>query len=333
MGRGINLGIYFEDSSNPFAFNRMENVLRMYWSSGFRNLRIPVTWYTGTDINHLVNKMNDTDFMAKLDYTISLAINIGFYVVINTHHELWLKEKYDGSQIFHDKFYSLWVNIAQRYKKYDQKLIFEVLNEPGIAFGDFQDGHIKPQSVVAIERTRKINKVGYYAIRSVSPNRIIAISPNGLSCLYMAPLIYPTKDFLPGEGNDLYLMITLHSYTDWNFCSPAISNDSFYGSGIGSIVNMKNDFNKKVDDILKWKSKFPLKSLVLYIGEFGVGRYNEKDRYTDLILSYYSHVPQKLIENGIPVSVWCDRGQFNITKFDKNGYSYLTQHGRRVLGI
>lgn len=40
------------------------------------------------------------------------ALSLGLYVVINTHHEEWLKDNYDGSTIYHDRFANLWNQMA-----------------------------------------------------------------------------------------------------------------------------------------------------------------------------------------------------------------------------
>ncbi len=47
MGRGINLGNTYELVANdrdPAATARM---MDMFWDKGFRNVRVPVTWWVG----------------------------------------------------------------------------------------------------------------------------------------------------------------------------------------------------------------------------------------------------------------------------------------------
>lgn len=57
----------------------------------------------------------------------------GLYVVINAHHQSWLKDHYDGSQHFNQLFWSLWHDIALHFQSRDGHLIFEILNKPAQA--------------------------------------------------------------------------------------------------------------------------------------------------------------------------------------------------------
>ena len=63
-------------------------------------------------------------------------------MVINAHHESWLKDHYDGSQHFNQLFWSLWHDIALHFKSRDGHLIFEILNKPAQA-GDVVQTHWK----------------------------------------------------------------------------------------------------------------------------------------------------------------------------------------------
>ncbi len=329
MKKGINIGILFENADGKyFPFEKMKSCLTLWYSAGFRHIRIPVTWI-GNSIDNPC-KLNDPVFMQKLDQTISMAIQTGFYVIVNTHHEYWLKNYYDGDSVYTDKFWSLWVAIAKRYCGHGVKMIFQVLNEPGKALGDYSgDPYPSVSDPDAVNLTRSINRVGYYAIRSVTKTNIIMMSPNGLASFYTAPIIWPTIDILPGRGTDRLLMISVHTYTHWSFCCPG-GLDSFYGTGTDGINRMRADFKSRLDNLMKWKHTFPLTSLALHVGEFGCSRTVN----TPIVLDYYKSIPKMLFDAGISaVAVWNDRGDFNISTFDKNGYIYITQKGEQFLNV
>ncbi len=135
---------------------------------------------------------------AAIDYGLEKDL----YVVLNTHHEHWLKDNYDGSESFDTRFTNLWTDIANYFKDYSAKLIFEVLNEPEGAMGEW-GGAILPTNTNGINLTRQINLVGYNAIRNTggsNETRIIMVSPNGQGNQNQLDDVYPNKSILPGGG-------------------------------------------------------------------------------------------------------------------------------------
>ena len=66
-------------------------------------------------------------FQEVVDY----AYDNGMYIILNTHHDnSWIKLDAASEKDVTKKFKTLWKQIAERFKDYDEKLIFEGLNEP-----------------------------------------------------------------------------------------------------------------------------------------------------------------------------------------------------------
>ena len=195
-----------------------------------------------------------------------------------------------------------------------KQLLFEVLNEPEGAMGQWSGtGYPLPTNAQAIDYTRKINKVGYDAIRATAGNnttRVIMVSPNGQGNQGMNEEVYPTKASLPGAGNDAYLAIQVHTYDPWAFCGQTGSNAAWPGS-----VSIENAI-KKVGVHSK------LIDVPINYGEFGVGRQsNTGERNTDLVRGYYKLFRLTCKAEKMSFTPWDDRGWFGLIY--KSGTDYL----------
>mmetsp|Transcript_41208 Transcript_41208/g.65349 ORF Transcript_41208/g.65349 Transcript_41208/m.65349 type:complete len:373 (-) Transcript_41208:8-1126(-) len=315
MGRGINIGNTYDmhqDDQNPKTVKE-----RVEWikSQGFSHVRLPVTWGDSFDPTSQLTK----DVTEVADY----ALDLGLCVIINTHHEEWLKEHYDGSKYFNDKFWSLWHNIALHFQSRDRHLVFEILNEPEKAFGSWPGSGNWPQPFDQWRQqlTRQINAVGYDAVRKVSPDRMVFVSPNAMASIGTVKAIYPTKWNLPGGGNDECVGVTVHTYDPWNFAGDTGKN-SFYGT----VEKMKLGLYDTWKDLRAWQFNSGIK---LYIGEFGIGRRDccKAERNTDLVREYYKFAMNHFRANGWSAAAWDDPGWFAIYHQEGNGiHSYLVSH-------
>ena len=209
MGGGFNLGNVFDNGINASTPSNNKAIVDLYYNAGMRHVRIPTTWMEGfssniADANGNVNTTHPR--FLELKEIIDYALAKKMYVVLNTHHERWLKNNYDGSAAYDTKFANLWTGIATFFKDYPKQLIFEVLNEPEGKLGQWSGtGYPLPTVEQALIYTRQVNKVGYDAIRATggnNTNRLIMVAPNGQGNQGMIEEVYPTKTSLPGAGND-----------------------------------------------------------------------------------------------------------------------------------
>ncbi|MBP7642052.1 MAG: cellulase family glycosylhydrolase [Saprospiraceae bacterium] len=319
MAAGFNLGNTYDNGLNTNTFTSIKPIIDLYHKAGMKHVRIPVTWMDRfsendrlADNNGNVNYENARfkELVKVIDYAISLEM----YVVINTHHELWLKDEYDGSADFDTKFGNLWKGIATYFKDYPTYLIFEVLNEPEGKLGEWgNDGWPIPTNATAIAYTRKVNVVGYEVIRKSGGKndvRIVMVSTNGQGNETTIEEVYPSKSTLPGGGKDAYLAIQVHSYNPWSFCGHTGSNAAW--PGVKSIS----------DGIKKVGVHSDLLDVPINYGEFGVGRQNNtSERNTDLVRSYYKTFATTTLGEDMSYSVWDDRGWFGL--ITSNGSSFV----------
>lgn len=318
MGPGFNLGNTFENGIHPTNLAAVKPVIDLYKNAGMKHIRIPTTWmdrFTSTLADSNGNINVDHPRFLELKAVIDYALSQDLYVILNTHHESWLKDHYDGSEVYDSKFRNLWTGIATYFKDYPQKLIFEVLNEPEGNLGEV-DGNgpfPEPTDALALQYTRKVNQIGYDAIRATRGNnekRLIMVGTNGQGNALYISNVYPSRSSLPGGGNDDYISIQVHTYSPWAFCGETGSNAAFPGTA---------SFETGIQNVKAHSIKL---NVPVHYGEFGVGRSsNAAERNTDLVRNYYRTMARTTLAQSMSYSVWDDRGWFALINI--NGTSFV----------
>ncbi|MBQ8966306.1 glycoside hydrolase family 5 protein [Ruminococcus sp.] len=136
MSYGWNLGNTMDASGNgleaetawlPTKAETNQYMIDMLEPAGFNVLRIPVSWdghITGDDYQI------DPAWMDRVQEIVNYGIDDGLYVILNTHHEEWYMPKASEKEQDIEEIKAVWAQIADRFKGYDEHLIFEGLNEP-----------------------------------------------------------------------------------------------------------------------------------------------------------------------------------------------------------
>ena len=99
---------------------------------GFNTIRIPVTWNYNTYLDENMNLKISKDWLNRVQDVVDYGIANDLYVIINTHHEQPII--YAGAdsatmrKVIKDAG-TLWTEIAEHFKTYDEHLIFEAYNE------------------------------------------------------------------------------------------------------------------------------------------------------------------------------------------------------------
>lgn len=319
MGTGFNLGNTFDRGQHSAQFDDIRPLIDLYRKAGMRHVRIPVTWGGGFGGDPLADRQGRVNTkhprFLQLSKTIDYALSQGLFVVVNTHHETWLKDSYDGSASYDTVFRTLWQGIASSFRNRPANLMFEVLNEPEKAFGDWS-GKVKPMDPTALRLTRQINAVGYQAIRDTggaNTTRTVLVMPNGQGNQSQLDDVYPEKDSLPGGGKDRFVAASVHTYDPWAFCGQSGKNTAFPGSAAIQAPMVK---------VAAHARKLGIE---VNYGEFGVGRdKNGEMRDTDVVREYYRTVRLTALKLGMSVTPWDDRGWFALVSQAESGeYRFL----------
>ncbi len=109
-------------------------LMQMMKEVGFGAIRVPVTWYPHMDGNNKV----DAAWMKRVHEIVDYVISTGMYCILNVHHDTgadsdntksWLKADetvYNQQKV---RYEYLWQQIAEEFKDYGERLLFESYNE------------------------------------------------------------------------------------------------------------------------------------------------------------------------------------------------------------
>lgn len=280
LGNGINLGNTMEAYGHttlgitspvstyetlwgqPITTQEMIDSMK---AAGFDTLRIPIAWTNAMNFESGDYTIGE-DYLNRVEEIINYALNANMFVIINDHWDggWWGKfgsatqEIRDGAM---DQYISMWTQIANRYKEYDDRLIFESANEE---LGDrLNDKDLCPDSGTlsedeCYETTNKINQTFVDTIRSTGGNneqRFLLIAG------YNTDIAKTCDDryIMPKDSANDKLLVSVHYYTPWGYCG----NSSL--SSWGTVNNYEEQ-----NELLAMLTKFTEQGYGVVIGEYAV---------------------------------------------------------------
>lgn len=252
-------------------------------SKGFNTVRIPVSWGNHMDKTGRIDKK----WLDRVQEVADYAYSQDMFVIINSHHDRsWIKLDTKNEAAVTRKFKYLWKQIADRFKNYDERLIFEAMNEP-VTEGTYYQwtGGTKSERQVL----NRLNKAFAETIRASggkNRSRFIMIPPYGASAVYesMAALEIP----------DDRTIVSVHAYAP----------DSISLNLDPKLKKFTDRGKEEVDAVFSnIKKAYISKGIPVIIGEFGtMNKGNTSERVK--AAEYYL---EKAGSYGIPC-IWWDNG-------------------------
>ncbi|PWJ61613.1 MULTISPECIES: cellulase family glycosylhydrolase [unclassified Fibrobacter] len=134
MGMGYNIGNSMEVPNNPTGWGNpypTQALLDSIKAAGFNTVRIPCAWDSHTQNG----KITET-WLDSVKTVVDYALRNELYVVLNIHHEGeggWFQTKMATTKntTVDNKMKTYWTQIANKFKNYDEHLLFAGANEPG----------------------------------------------------------------------------------------------------------------------------------------------------------------------------------------------------------
>lgn len=126
-----------------------QELFHMMREAGFRSIRVPVTWYPHMGTKFAFNGDSvlwspaaapigyevDKEWMARVKEVVDYVLAEDMYCIINVHHDTgtsnthWIVASEDSYAVNNARFKRLWTQIAETFKDYDGRLLFEGYNE------------------------------------------------------------------------------------------------------------------------------------------------------------------------------------------------------------
>ena len=143
MGVGWNLGNTLDANNNNGSRQDLTSeicwgqpytkpeLMKMMKEAGFGAIRVPVTWFPHMDTSNKV----DAAWMKRVHEVVDYVLDNGMYCILNVHHDTgdgnfhWLHASTRTYNNVKGKYEALWQQIAEEFKDYGEKLLFEAYNE------------------------------------------------------------------------------------------------------------------------------------------------------------------------------------------------------------
>lgn len=295
-------------------------LFHMLREAGFRAIRIPVTWYPhmGTKFDfsghppvwypsaNPIGYTVDKEWMDRVKQVIDYVLAEDMYCILNVHHDTgtsnthWIVASEENYNENNERFKSLWTQIANTFKDYDGRLLFEGYNEMTDAadswcFASYNtpsryDAAIASSAYKAVNAYAQdfVNAVratgGNNAERNLIVNTYAAASGEGD---WNDHLKDPLKEMeVPADKVKDHIILQVHYYPSFSSLSEAKSNvDSF------------------IDGLNKY---LVVKGAPVIIGEWGSGSGSgiSYDKNRSSYLSFAQYFVGKAKANGMATFYW-----------------------------
>ncbi|MBQ8639454.1 MAG: glycoside hydrolase family 5 protein [Lachnospiraceae bacterium] len=234
--------------------------------AGFETIRIPVSWH-----NHVDEEFTISDaWMDRVQEVVDYAVDADLHIIINIHHDNDPRFFYPDSEHLESSLNyvtTIWEQIAERFAEYDEKLIFEALNEPRLV-GTQYEWWLNPNAAECKEAVSCLNQLTQAFVDTVRSSG----GNNGERYLmipgYCASVDGAMNDGfqLPKDSVEDRLIVSVHAYTPYNF---ALQKPSEQGS-VSTFDMESRSSTKDIDYLMnslyeKWTSQ----GVPVVIGEFG----------------------------------------------------------------
>lgn len=259
-----------------------EEIIMSVKNAGFNAIRIPVTWD-----EHMDGNVIQTEWLDRVQEVVDYAYNNDMFVILNMHHDdyIWFNPTESEYSQNSQKLCAIWEQISERFKDYDDRLLFEGMNEPRTidSENEWMGGTSEERAII-----NKYEQDFVDTVRSSGGNnaeRTLIITSYAASAETVA-----IDDIIVPDDNNI--IVSVHYYAPWK-----------YSEGIE--ISFTNEGKSELDNkFAELKEKFVDKGIPVIIGEFGC--VNASDNATRS--EYYNYYLSSAKNNGIKCFIW-DNGK------------------------
>ena len=305
LGIGWNLGNTFDAHTNwpsgdDLAIEKSwvgvyttREMIQAVADAGFGFIRIPISWHNHIDDSFTVNER----FMDRIQTVVDWALESGLCVIVNTHHDegaRWFYPDRAHEETSRRFVAAIWSQVAERFADYDERLIFESLNEPRLT-GTPYEWSFNALVLECKESAGVLNELNQLFVDTVR-----ASGGENEDRYLMVPGYAASPDNavgewfrLPADTADNRIIISAHSYAPYNFALNRGGTAAFDAAASADRQAVMLPMKKLYD---RWVSS----GVPVIIGEFGAMDKNNLQARVDWAALYVSAASQW----NIPVCVW-----------------------------
>lgn len=319
MGMGWNLGNQLEASSNKVPNETTwgnptitEDLIKAVKAQGFNTIRIPVSYLS--KIGEAPDYTIDSAWLDRVQEVVDYVVGNDMYAVMNIHGDGyytvdggWLLCVDDNQDEIKAKYEAVWKQIADRFKDYDEHLIFESMNE------EFDNTYGRPNKD-GYANINEYNRIFVDTVRGTGSNntkRWLLLPGWNTNIEYTAGnygFVIPEDKLCESDGKRI--MISVHYYDPYNFTIDENSSSAKTQWGKYATENFDNwGQEDHVDSQMQMlHDTFVAEGYPVIIGEMGVQdkthlseSFNEYRRY------WLEYVVKSAKANGC-IPVYWDNG-------------------------
>ena len=254
---------------------------------GFNIIRVPVTWGIHCDADDNIQ----TAWMDRVETVVNYVLDAGCYCIINVMHDTgaaenhWLIADLDEYPTISARYKKIWAQIAERFKNYDDRLVFEAFNEILSKTNEWDD----PADPRCYEAVNKLEQDFVDVVRASGGNNayrnlIVAPYSAGSTAAKLAGFN------IPNDVHPNHIIAAIHSYDPYWFCNDTddVESRQWYQFIFDAAVQ------QEIDNVFaRVETRFAGELGVPYIfGEFGaIGTHasmNERVKYAQYMRRKFS---------------------------------------------
>lgn len=345
MGMGFNIGNSMEVPNNPTLWGNpfpTQALLDSVKAAGFNTVRIPCAWDSHTS----GGKVTET-WLDSVKTVVDYAMRAGLYTILNIHHEGeggWFQKNIGTSvnSTVDNKMKTYWTQIANKFKNYNERLIFAGANEPG--------PNVDPWTAQHVSTLMHYYQTFIDAVRATGGNNatrtliIQGLNTDIDKSVANAPVSTFPKDKVTG-----YLMFEVHYYDpyqytlmtkedtwgdkqvfpqyyygDYQKSSEPVRNAG-YNAWAGSVDSKLGSIVHPQEQFAKMKTNYVDKGYPVIVGEFGANVRSPELSGNDLNLhkqgrvQWHKDVVSAAKQYGLTPILW-DMGNESNTNYDNMAY-------------
>lgn len=330
MGPGWNLGNQLESVTNnvPEETNWgnpviTEKLIQSVKAAGFKSICIPVSYFAKIDDDK--DYTIDSKWLDRVQEVVNYCIKNDLYAVINIHGDGyntidggWLLCNGKNQTEIKKKYKKVWKQIAERFKNYDEHLLFESMNE------EFDGSYSEPNKEY-YQNINDYNQIFVDTVRKTGDNntkRWLIIPGWNTNIDYTAGdygFKLPTDQYRDKsiDKEEQRIMISVHYYSPWDFCGGENGVITQWGNEADdpSKTSTTCDETYMKNQLNLMKTTFADKGYPVFIGEYGSIDKTSYDSENEYYRAYFARKLCQLSRKNGCIPMYWDNGYNGVHGF------------------
>lgn len=300
-----------------------EKLIQSVKAAGFKSIRIPVSYFAKIDDDK--DYTIDSKWLDRVQEVVDYCIKNDLYAVINIHGDGyntidggWLLCNGKNQTEIKKKYKKVWKQIAERFKNYDEHLLFESMNE------EFDGSYSEPNKEY-YQNINDYNQIFVDTVRKTGDNntkRWLIIPGWNTNIDYTAGdygFKLPTDQYRDKsiDKEEQRIMISVHYYSPWDFCGGENGVITQWGNEADdpSKTSTTCDETYMKNQLNLMKTTFADKGYPVFIGEYGSIDKTSYDSENEYYRAYFARKLCQLSRKNGCIPMYWDNGYNGVHGF------------------